>query len=181
MLHITIPARELWDERSQRFVQTKEYNLQMEHSLVSISKWESKWKKAFFSKKDKTPEEMIDYIKCMTVTQNVKPDAYNYLTEDNLTQIKEYIEDPMTAVYFNDSKEQGGRKEVVTSDLIYYWMTALNIPLDECQKWHLNRLIALIRVSSLKNTPPKKMSNRELVNRNRSINEANKKKFNTRG
>lgn len=180
MLHITIPARELWDERSQRFVQTKEYNLQLEHSLVSISKWESKWKKAFFSKKDKTSEEMIDYIKCMTITQNVKPETYNYLTEDNLTQIKEYIEDPMTAVYFNDSKEKGGHKETVTSDLIYYWMTALNIPL-ECQKWHLNRLITLIRVSSLKNTPPKKMSRKELMSRNRSINEANKKRFNTRG
>ena len=180
MLKITIPAGEQWDEQKQEFVNTKEQTLCLEHSLVSISKWESKWNKAFLSQKSKTFEETLDYVKCMTITQNVKPETYNYLTEDNLTQIKDYIEDPMTAVYFNDSKEKGGHKETVTSDLIYYWMTALNIPL-ECQKWHLNRLVTLIRVSSLKNTPPKKMSQKELMSRNRSINEANKKRFNTRG
>jgi len=155
MLTITIPAREMFDERTQTFSTTKEQTLQLEHSLVSLSKWESKWCKPFLSKDEKTAEETIDYIKCMTITQNVDPDVYNRLTNANIKMINDYIEAPMTATTFSDNKQGGGGKEIITSELIYYWMIALTIPM-ECQKWHLNRLLTLVRVCNIKNTPPRK-------------------------
>ncbi|MGB4293547.1 MAG: hypothetical protein WBJ37_11785, partial [Bacteroidales bacterium] len=148
MLQITIPAVELWDERKQEFVTTKEQTLQLEHSLVSISKWESKWCKPFLSKQEKTSEETLDYIKCMTITQNVDPEVYNYLTNKNIEEINNYINAPMTATYFSDEKTSKTSREQVTAELIYYWMIALNIPF-ECQKWHLNRLLTLIKVCSI--------------------------------
>lgn len=180
MLRITIPSVELWDENKQEFVYTKEQTLQLEHSLVSISKWESKWCKTFLSNKPKTIEETIDYVRCMTLTQNVDPDIYNYLTDENIEQINRYIEQPMTATYFSDDRKAGGTRDAVTSELIYYWMIALNIPF-ECQKWHLNRLLSLIRVCNIKNSPPKKMSRRELMQRNTALNAARRKKLNTKG
>lgn len=180
MLQIIIPAGEQWDEINQVFINTKEQTLQLEHSLVSLSKWESKWCKAFLTKNEKTDEETIDYIKCMTITQNVDPNVYNCLTKENVEQIKKYIEAPMTATYF--SEEHGGKssREQVTSELIYYWMIALNIPM-ECQKWHLNRLLTLIRVCNIKNQPPKKMSKRAIMSRNAALNAARRKQLNTRG
>lgn len=180
MLRITVPSRELWDERTQEFVKTKEQTLQLEHSLVSLSKWESKWNKAFLAKGDKTYEETIDYIKCMTLTQNVPPEVYNYLTKENIRQINEYIDAPMTATYITEEKSGKGKGEVVTSELIYYWMIALNIPF-ECQKWHLNRLITLVRVCNVKNSPPKKRSKRDIASRNAALNAARKKQLNTKG
>jgi hypothetical protein len=180
MLRITIPAAELWDEEQQRFVSTKEQTLQLEHSLVSLSKWESKWCKAFLSKNDKTEEETLDYIKCMTVTPNVDPDVYNFLTPENVAEINAYIQAPMTATYFREDKTSKGSREVVTSELIYYWMISLNIPF-ECQKWHLNRLLALVRVCNVKNSPPKKYSRRELASRNAALNAARRKQLNTTG
>ena len=152
----------------------------MEHSLVSLSKWESKWKKAFLSKKEKTYEETIDYIRCMTVTQNVDPDVYKYLSAENIKQINEYINDPMTATTFSESKQSGGNHEILTAEVIYYYMIASNIPF-ECQKWHLNKLLTLIRVCSIKNQPPKKMGREELLKRNNALNAARRKKFNTKG
>lgn len=155
MLHITIPAAELWDESKQEFISTKGQTLQLEHSLVSLSKWESKWCKAFLSKNEKTIEETLDYIKCMTLTQNVNPESYNYITNANIVQINQYIESPMSATFFTDDKTAGkSGKETITAELIYYWMIAYNIPF-ECQKWHLNRLLTLIRVCEIKNRPPK--------------------------
>lgn len=180
MLQITIPAVEQWDEVNEQFISTKEQTLQLEHSLVSLSKWESKWCKAFLSKQEKTYEETIDYIKCMTLTQNVKPEVYRNLTKDNFYQINKYIEAPMTATFFSDNKGGKGSREIVTSELIYYWMIALNIPF-ECQKWHLNRLLTLIKVCNIKNTPPKKMSRREIMNRNAALNEARRRQLNTKG
>lgn len=182
MLRITIPAVEQWDEAKQEFVNTKEQTLQLEHSLVSLSKWESKWKKAFLSKKEKTYEETLDYIKCMTITQNVDPDVYYRLTRKNIEQINDYISDPMTATYFSDDKESSNKpnRETVTAELIYYWMIALNIP-PEYQKWHLNRLLALIRVCEIKNSPPKKRSKRDIMRQNAAINAARRKRLNTRG
>ena len=140
MLRITIPAVEQWDEEKQEFVTTKEQTLQLEHSLVSLSKWESKWCKAFLTKNEKSFEETLDYIKCMTLTQNVDPKVYNYLTNGNIAEVNRYIEAPMTATYFSDDKNGKVSREQVTSELIYYWMIALNVPF-ECQKWHLNRLL----------------------------------------
>lgn len=180
MLKITIPATEQWDEQKQEFVQTKEQTLQLEHSLVSLSKWESKWCKAFLSKNEKSYEETIDYIKCMTITQNVNPEVYNCLTADNIEQINKYIEAPMTATYIFDDSPNKINNETVTAELIYYWMIALNIPVD-FQKWHLNRLLTLIKVCNIKNSPPKKRSRREIMSQNAALNAARRKKFNTKG
>lgn len=181
MLSITVPAVELWDEGKQEFVGLKkEQTLQLEHSLVSLSKWESKWCKAFLTNKEKTREEMLDYVKCMTITQNVDPEIYKYLSNENIIQINKYIEAPMTATTINEPKTTKGSRETVTSELIYYWMIALNIPF-ECQKWHLNRLLTLIRVCNIKNQPPKKTSKKDLLSRNAALNAARRKQFNTSG
>lgn len=180
MLRITIPAAELWDEVNQEFVSTKEQTLQLEHSLVSLSKWESKWNKAFLGKQEKTNEETLDYVRCMTITQNVKPDVYRYLTSENINQINDYIDAPMTATHFSNEQQGGVNRETVTSELIYYWMIALNIPF-ECQKWHLNRLLTLIKVCNIKNTPPKKMSRQQIMSRNAALNAARRKQMNSRG
>lgn len=180
MLRITIPSTEQWNEITQEFVRTEERTLQLEHSLVSLSKWESKWHKSFLDKKEKTYEELLDYIRCMTITQNVKSDIYACLTNENIKQINEYINDPMTATYFSNEKVGGINREVVTSELIYYWMIALNIPF-ECQKWHLNRLLTLIKVCNIKNTSPKKMSRHQIMSRNAALNAARRQKLNSRG
>ena len=180
MLQITIPAVNLWDEKNEVFVELKEQTLQLEHSLVSLSKWESKWGKPFLSKDKKTEEETIDYVRCMTITQNVNPDIYLYLTEDNYNQINKYIDDPMTATTFCEDKTTKNNREIITSELIYYWMIALNIPF-ECQKWHINRLLTLIKVCNIKNQPPKKRSRREIMSRNAALNQARRQQLNTRG
>lgn len=179
MLKITIPATEMFDERTQEFLIMKEQTLQLEHSLVSLSKWESKWNKPFLVKDEKTLEETIDYIKCMTITQNVNPEVYNRLTKENFETINNYIQAPMTATTFHHQNGAPSR-EIVTSELIYYWMISLNIPM-ECQRWHLNRLLTLIRVCNVKNTPPKKMNKREIASRNASLNAARRKRLGTNG
>lgn len=180
MLLIKIPASESWDEQKEMFVETApEQVLQLEHSLVSISKWESKWKKPFMTKNEKTYEETMDYIKCMTITQNVKDETYNRLTLTNINTINDYIKDEMTATTFNTLQQSGGR-ETITSELVYYWMISLNIPM-ECQKWHINRLLTLIRVCNVKNTPPKKMNKREIASRYASLNAARRQQLNSRG
>ncbi len=180
MLRITIPAVEEWDELAQEFVTTKEQTLCLEHSLVSLSKWESKWCKPFLSKQEKTYEETIDYIKYMTLTPNVDPEVYRVLTNDNIAEINKYIEAPMTATTFSRDRNSKSGQEIVTSELIYYWMIALNIPF-ECQKWHLNRLLTLIKVCNIKNTPPKKMSRRDILSRNAAINAARRNQLNSKG
>lgn len=180
MLQITIPAIELWDEGKQEFVYGNEQVLQLEHSLVSLSKWESKWEKPFLSKEGKTTEETIDYIKCMTITPNVDAEVYNRLTDSIISQVDNYIDAPMTATWFSENKNSTSTTEQITAELIYYWMIALNIPF-ECQEWHLNRLITLIRVCNIKNQPPKKMSRRSILSRNAALNEARRKKYNTKG
>ena len=180
MLHITIPAVEQWDEVKQEFVYTKDQTLSLEHSLVSLSKWESKWCKAFLTKQEKTFEETLDYIKFMTITQNVDPKVYNYLTNKNIDEVNRYIEAPMTATYFSEDKTSKISREQVTAELIYYWMISLNIPF-ECQKWHLNRLLTLIKVCNIKNTPPKKRSRKDIMSSNAALNAARKKQLNTRG
>ena len=180
MLQITVPGIELWDEEAQEFIYSKEQTLQLEHSLISLSKWESKWCKPYISKKDKTYEEVLDYIKCMTLTPNVKPEVYKCLTEENIDAIQKYIKAPMTATYISDNKNGGGSREPVTSELIYYWMISLNIPI-EFQKWHLSRLITLIKVCNIKNAPPKKMGRRALMSRNAALNASRRKRLNTKG
>lgn len=180
MLRITIPATELWDESKEEFINIKEQTLQLEHSLVSLSKWESKWCKPFFSKQEKTQEQIIDYVRCMTITQNVNPEIYKYLSRDNLKQINDYIDAPMTATWFSEDKNKKGNDKQITSEIIYYWMIAFNIPF-ECQKWHLNKLMTLIRVCDIKNQPPKKRSQKEIMSRNAALNAARRKRLNSKG
>lgn len=181
MLTITIPAVEMYDEqKNEFFIAQKEQTLQLEHSLVSLSKWESKWCKPFLSKDNKTTEETLDYIKCMTITQNVKPETYNYLSPKNIADINAYINAPMTATTFYGDNQKGRNRETITSELIYFWMISLNIPM-ECQKWHLNRLLTLIRVCNVKNTPPKKRGKRELASEYAALNAARRKQFNSKG
>lgn len=178
-LSITVPAcSELWDPVKEEFLSAKEVRLTLEHSLLSLSKWEAKYHKPFLSKDQKTSEETLDYIRFMTITQGVSPEVYYRLSSDNVRQIEEYIEDPMTATTV---KEQKGRtREIVTSELIYYWMIALGIPF-ECQKWHLNRLLMLIKVCSAKNAPQKKMGKGALMRRNSELNAARRARLHSRG
>lgn len=180
MLKITIPEGELFNEETQEFITCKEQTIQLEHSLVSLSKWESKWHKPFLGKEEKTFEETIDYVRCMTITQNVDPNVYKFLSNDNIKEINDYIGDPMTATTFNEIKGGSKSREIITSEVLYYDMIALNIPF-ECQKWHLNRLMTLIKVCDIKSQPPKKMSRRELMNRNAALNAARRKQLNSKG
>lgn len=180
MLRITIPDKELWDEIKEEFVYKKGQTIQLEHSLVSLSKWESKYCRPFLVKQDKTYDETVDYIKFMTITQNVAPEVYKNLTDENIEDIKKYIEAPMTATHFSDETNKKTSREQITAELVYYWMVALNIPF-ECQKWHLNRLLTLIRVCNIKNTPPKKRSKKDIMRRNSAMNAARRKRYNTRG
>ena len=180
MLTITIPATEKFDEIKGEFIYTKEETLQLEHSLISISKWESKWCKPFLAKQDKTAEEVIDYVKCMTLNKNINDDVYDCLSQANIIAINDYIGAPMTATYFSNQDKGKRNNEQITSELIYYWMIALNIPF-ECQKWHINRLLTLIRVCNIKNSPPKKMSKRDIISRNAALNAARRQQLNTKG
>ena len=180
MLTIKVSGKEQWNERTEEFISGKDQVLTLEHSLVSLSKWESKWNKPFLSKKEKTYEETVDYIRCMTLTQNVDPIVYVCLSPENIKEVNNYISLPMTATTFYEEQNGKTSRETVTAELIYYWMISLNIPF-ECQKWHLNRLLTLIRVCSIKNQPSKKMSRREILNRNAALNAARRKQLNSTG
>lgn len=179
MLTIVIEPVELFNQITSTFTKTKRYELVLEHSLVSISKWESKWKKPFISVAPKTVEESVDYIRCMTITQNVPDEAYEYLSQSVVDQVTAYIDDPMTATTIHNPNKSG-RNEIVTSELIYYWLITLNIPV-EFQRWHLNRLLTLISVCNLKSEKPKKMSRSQAAAQQRSINAARRAKYGSSG
>lgn len=179
MLKITIPDSEYYDSTTETFINVKGCTLELEHSLVSLSKWESKWCKPFIST-NKSHEETIDYVRCMTLTPHVDPNVYMNLSNDNIIAINEYIKSPMTATWFSNENKRGGNNETITSELIYYWMIALNIPF-ECQKWHLNRLLTLVKVCNIKNQPPKKMSRNAILKQNAALNNARRLKHNTKG
>lgn len=185
-LPITIPkgTKQLYNEQKNEFtdiVIPKDIELVLEHSLVSISKWESKWHKPFLSKEPKTTEETLDYIRCMTITQNIKPEVYLCLTDKNIKEIKDYIDNPMTATTIRQDPNAPRSREIVTSELIYYWLITLGMDIEVFQKWHLNRLLTLINVCNIKNSPPKKMSQRQLMNRNTALNAARRRQLNSRG
>lgn len=180
MLTIVVPESEFFNDATQEFVTFDEVTLELEHSLASLSKWESKWEKPFLSAEQKTPEETLGYVKAMTLTPNVPDDVYNRLSNSNLSDINQYINAKMTATWFNDQKQEASNGETITAEIIYHWMIALNIPF-ECEKWHLNRLITLVRVCNLKNKPPKKMSRREILAQQRELNAQRKAQMGTRG
>lgn len=181
MLQIIIPGEEFWDAKTEEFITGPETTISLEHSLISISKWESKWHKPFLGKQYSKSDELIDYIKCMTITPNVKDKVYDRLTKKNIDDILNYINDPMTGTTINEhntGKRRGS--EIVTSELIYYWMVSMQIPF-ECQKWHINRLMTLIRICGIKNQPDKKMSKRSVMQQNAALNAARRKKLHSRG
>lgn len=180
MLTITIPENELFDEVTNRFIHVKETTIQMEHSLVSVRKWESKWHIPFFTKDEKTNEQLRDYYRCMTITQHVNPNVYLVLTSDNIKTIWDYINDPMTATWFKDTKKNG-RVNILTAEKIYYYMIECHIP-SEYEKWHLNQLMTLIRVCGEMNDPKSrkrkgKMSRSEWESMAKSRSELNAKRL----
>lgn len=180
MLTLTIPDMEYYNEETSEFITIKSQTLHLEHSLISVSKWESKWKIPFLSNERKTNSQLLDYIACMAVGQ-FDERVVQALTEAQLDEINTYINDSMTATWFSDKgKHPVNKKQVVTSEVIYYDMIALQIPF-ECQKWHLNRLLTLIRVCQEKNKPPKKMSKNALRKRNSALNAARRNQYNTSG
>ena len=179
-LPIHIPEKDLFDQRSGQFITVKETNIMLEHSLISISNWESKWHKPYLSSDKKTAEEFISYIQCMCLTKNVDPNVFYALDGDDIMKIAEYMKDPMTATTFRN-RDQKKNKEIITSELIYFWMTNFNIPFEPCQKWHINRLLTLIEVASIKNQPPKKMGKREAARERAALNAARRAKYNTKG
>lgn len=181
MLQIRIPGAEFYNERTEEFVESPDITISLEHSLISLSKWESKWHKPFLGKEYPKGEEFMDYIRCMTVTQNVPDNVYDRLTRENIDDILKYINDPMTATTINDRGVKPKRSsEIITSELIYYWMVAAQIPFS-CEKWHLNRLMTLIRICGIKSQPDKKMSKRSTMQQNAALNAARRKRLNTRG
>lgn len=184
MLTIEIPEQvdECWDEENDEFLYTTiapPETITLEHSLVAISLWESKWNKPFLDSKEKTDEEFLDYIKCMTLTP-VSDDVMKRLTTQNIKQIIDYIQAPMTATTFADDKKHHLNKDIVTSELIYYWMVELHIP-PEFERWHIKRLLTLIRICEVKQTPAKKMSQKETMAQYAALNNARRKKYHSRG
>lgn len=180
MLEVVIPAQETFNDATQTFDYTKEVTLQLEHSLISISKWEARWHTPFLDGKPKTTEQRIDYIRCMTLNRHIDSKVYGFLTQENLQAIFNYIENPMTATTFKKLPHQRKTGEIQTSETIYYAMIACQIPF-ECQRWHLNRLLTLIEVCGRKNAPKKKMSSKEIMSQQVALNAARRKKLNSKG
>lgn len=179
MLKLTIASIEIYDEIKNEFTTTKEQTLQLEHSLVSLSKWESRFKKPFLSKEQKTDEELRYYVKCMTTTQNVDDNVYLAISSSDMKKIMNYIDDSMTATTVSNRKKNSGR-DIITAEIIYYWMITLNIPF-ECQKWHLNRLLTLISVCDIKSSSGKKMSRSEIMRQNSAVNAMRRQRMRSRG
>lgn len=179
---IYIPHQSIWDEKKEQFINIEETTFQVEHSLISLARWESKWHIPFLGKEEKTSEQIQDYIRCMTLTQHVDPKVYQYISNSVLKEIFDYIEDPMTATWFSNSEKMPGvrKNEVITAEIIYWWIVSLNIPV-QFEKWHLNRLLTLIRVINVKNAPAKKMSKKDILARNRQLNAARRAKNRSKG
>ena len=180
MLTIIVPGVEMFDEQTQEFITVADVTLELEHSLVSLSKWESKHEKPFLGNAEKTTEEVLDYIKIMTLTPDVPDGVYTKLSESNFEAINEYIEAKMTATWFSEAPGAPKSRDVITAELIYYWMIVFQIPF-ECEHWHLNRLFTLIRICNIKQSKPKKMSRGEIARRNRELNAQRREQLGTKG
>lgn len=180
MLHLLVKGLEFFDEETNTFSVSDDVELDLEHSLVSLSKWESFFEKPFLSSGEKTPEEILAYVKMMIITPNINDDVILSFSQDNIKEINDYINSPQSATTFGTMPEQRGRGETITAELIYYWMVAFNIPF-ECQNWHINRLFALIRICNIKNSKPKKMGQHEIAARNRELNAKRREQLKTSG
>lgn len=180
MLKIQVGSTDSYDETKNEFVKQGGFTLELEHSLLALSKWESTFEKPFLGKEPKTPEEVLTYVKCMVLTPNVSAEIFYRLSKENYEEINTYIDAKMSATWFADSPGAPKTREVVTSELIYYWMTVFNIPF-ECERWHLNRLFTLIRICNVKQARPKKMSRAEIAQRNRELNEQRRRQLGTNG
>jgi hypothetical protein len=181
MLRVLVKGEELWNETKNEFVPPKypDVTLELEHSLLSVSKWESKYEKPFLVA-GKTVDEIYDYIKAMVVTPDVDLGVLDNCPQEVLSAVQEYINSNQTATTFGHMPERRGRGEIITAELIYFWMVNFNIPF-ECEKWHLNRLFALIRICNIKNSKPKRMSRNEMAQRNKEINDKRRAELNTKG
>lgn len=179
MLELKVKAFEAFDETHQEFIKVPSTTLRLEHSLVSLSKWEAKWKVPFFSERKKSSEQLRDYIRCMAIGQNINPNVFIGLSASDIKKVQEYIAEEHTATTFSDTANKFSSR-IVTSELIYYWMTVYNVPF-ECQKWNLSRLLTLLRIASIENAPKKKIPTRELMDRNRALNRARRKARHTKG
>lgn len=173
---ITAPAQIVLDEQTSIVTKLPECKVVLEHSLVSVSKWEQKYKKAFLGKEEKTTEEVYGYFEAMCLTPDVDPSVFRRFDNPSIQAINAYIEDSKTATTFREEARKGPQREIVTAELIYQWLIGLQIPLDR-ETWHLNTLFALVRVVNIKNTPPKKMSKAQLMAKHRSINAQNHAHF----
>jgi hypothetical protein len=180
MLKLFVAGTEYFDDETQTFETVGGVEIELEHSLLSVSKWESKFQKPFLSRTQRTREEVLAYVEAMIVTPDYPLDIIGRLDQDNLEAINKHIESKESATTFGSMPERPGRGEVITAELVYYWMVAFNIPF-ECERWHLNRLFALIRICNIKNSKPTKMSRHEVLARNRELNAKRKAEFNTRG
>ena len=180
MLQVTIPASELFNEITNEFIPVGRQVLRLEHSLVSISKWESTWKKPFLTRDDKNLEETLDYVRCMTITQNVDPNVYRVIPSSVVDQIAEYISTPMTATTINVPKGNGRSGPIMTSEVIYWWMAHYNLPI-ECEKWHFSRLTTLLTICDIRSKPPTKMSQEEILIQNEALNKMRCAELHTRG
>lgn len=180
MLKLTIPGTEYYNEETETFETVGDIELELEHSLFSLSKWESKFKKPFLTSEKKTIDEIIYYIEVMIISPNNPLDIFLRLSQEDIGKINEYIESTESATTFGSMPERKGRGEIITSELIYYWMVAFQIPF-ECEYWHLNRLFALVRICNIKNSKPKRMSRSEIAHRNHELNAARRAQYNTSG
>lgn len=180
MLKIIVTGEEFFDDVTQTFSTVGDIVLELEHSLISLSKWESEFQKPFLTAGTKTSEEILAYIKAMILTIDFPSDVISKFGQSNISQINEYIDSKQSATTFGQISQQSGRSETVTSELIYYWMVTYNIPF-ECETWHLNRLFSLIRICNIKNSKSKKMSKREIANRNRELNASRRAQWGTSG
>ena len=180
MLEIIVPENKLYNDQTWEFVTIPETVLHLEHSLVSISKWEAKWHKTFLANNEKSDEEKLDYIRCMTLNRSVNENVYLGLSKENVDAINAYIENPMTATVLRRSEDVRPARDKTTSELIYYWMITLNIPF-ECQKWHINRLLTLIEVCSRKNAPKKNNKGLKNTAARNKLNAARRAKLGSKG
>lgn len=179
MLRIIVPGEEFWDEVTETFSTVNDQVIELQHSLLSVSKWESKYQIPFLSTEDKTTEQIYDYIRCMSMTP-IDEEVFTRLTAAELSQVNDHVDSPESATTFGTMPDRKGRGETITSELMYYWMVAFEIPF-ECEKWHLNRLFALIRICNIKNSPPEKRSRHQVAQQNREINAKRREALQTNG